>query len=155
MLSSRVLTNCFPLFIALIIWANLVNSLDLLMVVTLQHSIHKCKVLINSCSPLHELSISIWVCTLKIGTNPSNRHPMVVAEKNTCSDESMGLFKNHSCYQGCDLRSSECTGMFLESTYNRSTPHGGRCCTFWGVFGLGHDEISIKKILNGGSDTNP
>ena len=52
-----------------------------LTVVTLQHSTHKYKVLINSCSPLHELSISIWVCTPKIGANPSNSHPKAVAEK--------------------------------------------------------------------------
>ena len=50
-------------------------------VATRQHSMHKRKVLINSCSPLHELSIGIWVCTLKIGTNPSNSHPKAVAEK--------------------------------------------------------------------------
>ena len=106
------------------------NSLDLVMVITLQHSLHKCKVLIYSCSPLHELSISIWACTPKIGTNPSNSHPKVVTEESTCSGKSMGLFKNHYCYQGCDLRTSECTGKFLESTYNRSTPHSGRCCTF-------------------------
>ena len=71
----------FFLCILLIIWANSVNSLDLLVVVTLQHSMHKCKALISSCSPLHELSIGIWVCTPKIGTNPSNRHPKVVTEK--------------------------------------------------------------------------
>ena len=137
---------------AYIIWANPVNSLDLLMVVTLQHSMHKCKVLINSCSPLHELSIGIWVCTLKTGTNPSNRHPKVVAEKNTCSSESMGLFRNHYCYQGCDLRSSECTGKFLESTYNRSTPHGGR---FGAYLDLDMMRFPSKNFLNRGSDTNP